>query len=66
MNQYLEKLMSKKFTLDMEACDNLFSFEVPQITESMDEALNSDITMMELKNTLRQLNGKASPGIDVR
>ena len=64
INQSLEESMSKKFTLDKEACDSLFSFEVPKITELMDEQLNCDITMMELKKALRQLNSKASPGID--
>jgi len=42
----------------------LFSFQFPQITESMDNALKSDISMIELKKALKQLNSKASPGID--
>ena len=64
INRSLEGSMSEIFTLDRDACENLFSFPVPQITESMDSALNSDISMMELKNALMQLNSKASPGID--
>ena len=64
INRSLEESMSQKFVLDRDACENLFSFQVPQITEAMDEALNSDISMAELKKALRQLNTKASPGID--
>ena len=64
INRSLKGSMSEIFTLDRDACENLFSFPVPQITESMDSALNSDISMMELKKALRQLNSKASPGID--
>ena len=64
INQSLEESMSLRFTLDRDACENIFSFQVPQITESMDDALNSDISMRELKKALSQLNSKASPGID--
>ena len=64
INQSLEESMSQKFTLDKEACDNLFSFEVPKITKTMDDALHRDINMLEFKKALRQLNSKASPGID--
>ena len=64
INHSLEESMSLKFTLDKEACNKLFSFNVPQITESMDKTLNRDINMMELKKALRQLNSKASPEID--
>ena len=56
--------MSQIFTLDTTACKNLFSFKVPQITESMDNALNREISSVELKKELKQLNSKASPGVD--
>ena len=39
INHSLEESMSLKFTLDKEACNKLFSFNVPQITESMDKTL---------------------------
>ena len=64
INQSLEESMSLRFTLDRDACGNIFSFQVPQITESMDDALNSDISMGELKKALSQLNSKASPGME--
>ena len=56
--------MSQTFTLDHTACESLFSFQVPQITKSMDDALNREITIMELKNAIKQLNSNASPGVD--
>ena len=64
INQSLEKSMSQKFTLDLEACEKLFSFDVPQIGKTMDDAVNCEISIVELKKALKQLNSKASPGMD--
>ena len=64
INHTLEQSMSKTFTLDLEACENLFSFQVPQISKSMDDDLNREISTVELKKALQQLNSKASPGMD--
>ena len=64
INKSLEESMSQKFTLDLMVCENLFSFEVPQITQSMDASLNKEISIVELKKAIKQLNSKASPGID--
>ena len=64
INQSLEKSMSQKFTLDLEACEKLFSFDVPQIGKTMDDAVNCEISKVELKKALKQLNSKASPGMD--
>ena len=64
INQSLEKSMSHIFKLDHESCEKLFSFQVPQITASMDEEVNRKITMTELKKALNQLNSNAAPGVD--
>ena len=64
INRSLEDSMSETFTLDLTACENLFSFQVPQITESMDNTLSCEISLMELKKAIKQLNSKASPGMD--
>ena len=64
INQSLEKSMSQVFSLDHDACDQLFSFAVPQIQSSMDDTLSGDISLLELRKAVRQLNSKASPGMD--
>ena len=47
INKALEKSMSHIFKLDYESCEKLFSFQVPQISASMDEEVNREITMAE-------------------
>ena len=64
INRSLEGSMSETFILDLVSCENLFSFEVPQITESMNDTLSREMSSVELKEALKQLNSKASPGID--
>ena len=64
INKSLEKSMSEKFVLDHNACEKLFSFKVPQIDKSMDDAMNSDVSITELRKAIKQLNSKASPGLD--
>ena len=39
INGSLENSMSQTFTLDLTACETLFSFKVPKITDSMDDLL---------------------------
>ena len=56
--------MSQTFTLDLTVCETLFSFKVPKISESMDDALHREISSLELKGAIKQLNGNASPGVD--
>ena len=64
INEKLADTMSHKFTLDTDICEKLFSFEVPKISEDMNELLVKEITMSELITALKQMNPKASPGID--
>ena len=64
INKALEKSMSHIFKLDYESCEKLFSFQVPQISASMDEEVNREITMTELRKALNQLNSNAAPGVD--
>ena len=64
INRSLEGSMSETFNLDLVSCEKLFSFEVPQVTESMNDALSREMSSVELKEALKQLNSKASPGID--
>ena len=64
INRSLEESMSETFKLDLAACENLFSFEVPQISNSMNDALSREISSVELKEALKQLNSNASPGVD--
>ena len=64
INGFLEESLNKKFDLDLPVCEELFSFQTPQISKSMDDLLNKTITKEELEIALKQLNHKASPGID--
>ena len=64
INRSLEGSMSETFNLDLVACEKLFSFEVPQVTDSINDALSREISPVELKQALKQLNSKASPGLD--
>ena len=64
INRSLENSMSQRFKLDYGSCEKLFSFQVPQITGKMDEEVHSEISIIELKKALNQLNSKAAPGID--
>ena len=62
INKSLEKSMSQKFALDHNACEKLLSFKVPQIDKSMDDAMNSDVSIMELRKAIKQLNSLARIG----
>ena len=64
MHKKLEETLSKTFSLDENACEELFSFDVPKISAEVDELLHEDISSKELEIALKQLNSKASPGID--
>ena len=64
MRKKLEDTLSKTFSLNREACEDLFSFDVPKISAEMDGLLHKEISPKELEIALRQLNSKASPGID--
>ena len=64
MRKKLEDTLSKTSSLNREACEDLFSFDVPKISAEMDGLLHKEISPKELEIALRQLNSKASPGID--
>ena len=64
INEKLTDTMSQKFSLDEEVCEKLFSFEVPKISDDMNQLLVKEITMSELLTALKQMKPKASPGID--
>ena len=64
INKKLETDLSQQFVLNKMVCDNLFSFNVPQITGEMDASIYKDISYAELKTALRQMRKAASPGLD--
>ena len=64
INEKLTDTMSQKFNLDLQVCEKVFSFEVPKISNEMNELLVKDINTSELLTALKQMNPKASPGID--
>ena len=64
INKKLKFDLSQKFVLNKNVCDELFSFNVPQITREMDADMSKDISYFELKTALRQMRKAASPGLD--
>ena len=64
INKKLEFDLSQKFVLDKKICDELFGFNVPQISKEMDDNLSKDVSYSELKTALRQMRKAASPGMD--
>ena len=64
INKKLKLDLSQKFVLNKNVCDELFSFDVPQITREMDADMSKDISFSELKTALRQMRKAASPGLD--
>ena len=64
INKKLEYDLSQKFVLDRSICEELFSFNVPQISREMDDNMSKDISISELKTALRQMRKTASPSLD--
>ena len=56
--------MSKSHNIDCTNFSNLFSFDIPQISQRDNMLLTQDINRSELKKALLKLRSKASPGLD--
>ena len=64
VNKVLEDSMSRSHSIDHQKFEQLFSFNVPQISRSDNNILTKNISKSELRKALRKLKSKASPGID--
>lgn len=64
INKDLEETLSKTHSVDKKKFDELFSFNVPKISESENALLTKDVSRSELKKALKKLRSKASPGLD--
>ena len=64
INGVLKENMSKRHLVDPGKFKQLFSFEVPKIEGRDNALLTEDVKRSELKNALKKLKSKASPGLD--
>ena len=64
INSALQESMSKSHSIDSSAFNDLFSFDVPQISQSDNMLLTQEINRSELRKALLKLRSKAAPGLD--